>query len=158
MAVRLAPVDAERIAELANGLRSADRLEVARSAGHDDHAATIAECVDRSTEAYAVIDASGELVAIFGCAPLGSLVSAAGAPWCLGTDLLDRRSRALMSISRRYIHKWRDTYPALVNFVDAENTLSIKFLSALGFKFDAPAPHGPQGALFHRFWQEGTRG
>lgn len=156
MAVRLYPVSDDDIALLAKALRPADRKELERDTGHSDHASTIAECVRRSTECYSVVDHTGRLVSIFGCAPLGALVSAAGAPWCLGTEELDKQSRALMRISRSYIRKWLGIYPALVNVVDAENTLSIKFLGALGFNFDEPQPHGPHKALFRRFWQEGS--
>ena len=155
MSVRLYRPTADDLDELAAGLRPADRLELERETGSTEYRKIVQACVDQSPDSYAVIDAFGRVVALFGCAPVGALVSSIGAPWCLGTDQLDRQSRALMRISRRYIQNWRRTYPSLINFVDAENDLSIKFLAALGFHFDDPAPHGVKGMPFRRFYAEG---
>lgn len=155
MAVKLYPPVAEDVSEIGCNLRTADRIELERTTGSADFTAIAAECVARSPESYIAVDPAGKAVALFGCAPLGALVSGYGAPWLLGTPRLERQARALMFLSRNYISKWRGIYPALVNFVDAENELSIKYLSALGFTLDAPVPHGAQGTPFRRFWMEG---
>lgn len=156
MAVKLYDPTEDDLVDLAENLRPGDRLELERLTGSTDYLAVIKDCVGRSPDCYVVIDAIGKVVALFGCAPIGALVSQFGAPWCLGSDRLDKQSRALMTISRRYIADWRRRYPALVNFVDAENELSIKFLKALGFEFDSPTPYGVSGAPFLRFHAEGV--
>lgn len=155
LAVRLYPPTEADIVELAENLREGDKLELERETGSTDYLRVITEAVKRSPESFVMVDAYGRVVALFGCSPVGALVSPYGAPWCLGTDQLFKQASALMLVSRRYIHECRLKFPALVNYVDAENDLSIKFLAALGFHFDEPAPYGARGALFHRFWQEG---
>jgi len=49
----------------------------------------------------------------------------------------------------------RTRWAHLINFVHAENEVSIQWLRALGFTIHKAVPHGPHGSLFHPFTMEG---
>lgn len=131
-------------------LRTADRRELEAAHGPD-----IGPVIDRalaaSVDAWAAT-ASGRLLALFGVAPI-DLLAGLGAPWLLGTDGLDRRARDLVRIGRAYVAAVRDSFPCLVNFVDARNAASIRWLQRIGFSVAAePQPLGRNGEAFRRFW------
>jgi hypothetical protein len=44
-------------------------------------------------------------------------------------------------------------YPVLFNFVHADNHVSIKWLSWLGFVIQGAQPAGPEGAPFRFFYR-----
>lgn len=146
--VTIRPVAPGDVDELAANLREADREEVIAQTGRDPSEA-IAHSIAMSSPCWtARID--GELAAIFGCAPV-SLIGPIGMPWLLGTPVLDRHPRAVISYSRPYLAVMFDAYPQMLNWVDARNERSIRWLKALGFRFHDAAPHGPLGLPFHRF-------
>lgn len=93
---------------------------------------------------------NGKVAAIIGAGPL-SMAHAEGVPWMLGTDQVDENPRAVMALSRQYIPQMLALFPSLVNYVDARNTRSVKYLARLGFKISPPEPFGPYGLLFHKF-------
>jgi hypothetical protein len=92
-------------------------------------------------------------VCCFGVAPY-SVLGDKGSPWMLGTDgIKDREaSRCVRLLSRYYIEKMLECFPILENYVDARNTISIKWLKWCGFNFDEAKPFGINKELFYRFW------
>lgn len=92
----------------------------------------------------------GELVAVFGVAPV-SLLNGIGCPWMLGTDRMDRLPRAVMEHTRAYIPRMLVLFPHLTNFIDARNQRSIRLLRWLGFEILPAQPFGIRGLPFHRF-------
>lgn len=141
----VAPGDADT---LIRDMRECDRLEVKASAGGLwEHVLR----VGLRTSLYSkTITGDGELAAIFGVAP-ASLVDGVGRPWLLATDVFDRHPRAVIRHCRRYIDPMLDTFPHLVNYVDARNTKTIAWLAWLGFTMHDPEPHGPYGMPFLKF-------
>lgn len=108
----------------------------------------LATAVDRSTAVWVADD--GEPVALFGVGAL-SLLQGVGTPWLLGTDRMWRHPRTLVVEGRRYLSTMRSLYPHLVNYVDARNDASIRWLKRLGFTLHDPAPYGAMGLPFHKF-------
>lgn len=130
------------------GLRLADRDEITAMSGPDT-LATIRRSTKRSTLlAVALVD--GELACIFGLVPR-CLLTGSGAPWMLGTNLLDQHSRSLMRRCRGYISAMQNECSHLENYVDARNARSIRWLQRLGFTVHAPQPMGVARLPFHRF-------
>lgn len=125
--------------------------EVRAAQGDRDFAEVIAESVAQSVDPLTVVEPSGRVVCIFGHVPLGPILTPMAAPWCLATDRMFQHPGDLVRISRAYFADWRERYPLLVNFVDARNTASIRYLKLVGFTLDEPAPFGVAGLPFHRF-------
>lgn len=148
--VELAPTTRLDITRLSASLRAADRVELEASTG-GPLADIVANAVERTPEPLTATDPQGNLVALFGCAPIGTLLTTYGSPWLLGTELLTSHAGALIKLSRSYVERWREEYPQLVNYVDARNAASIRYLKAVGFTLDEALPFGRLGFPFHRF-------
>ena len=133
---------------LAANMRQQDVDEV-HAAGHADLLAVIEEGIRRSTMRWAC-HVDGELAAIFGCAPMGTLLDPRGCPWLLGTDLIPRHRRIFVRESRPYIAAMLAAYPSLTNAVHAENTVAVAWLRKMGFHLEPAAPIRT-GAMFHVF-------
>lgn len=73
-----------------------------------------------------------------------------GVPWAVLTNVVDEHPLPFLRASKRFIdaQMTRD----LINYVDARNTLTIDWLSWLGFTVDPPVPAGINGEPFARFW------
>ena len=95
----------------------------------------------------------GELLCLFGAAPIG-LMDDIAAPWCLGTDHLFRFPQALAKGAQRFFLQIGQQYPRLMNYVDARNTTSIAWLRRMGFEIDEPEPFGHLKMPFHRFHKD----
>lgn len=142
---RPAPADA---ITLAATMRAQDVAEV-HATGRTDLLAVIEEGIARSTMCWAAY-VDGELAAIFGCAPFGSMLDPRGVPWLLGTDLIPRHRRIFVRESRPYIARMLAAYPSLINAVHAENTVAVAWLRRMGFHLE-PATPIHTGAMFHVF-------
>ena len=110
----------------------------------------LVESVKASVVLYAV-DINGELACLFGCAPINGMLGLRAAPWLLGTDVLDRHPSALMRHTAPYLAQMQRRYPHLLNYVDARNTRSIRWLKRLGFVIHPARPFGVAQLPFHYF-------
>lgn len=140
------PGDAER---LAAHLRAPDVDEIVAARGHRDLAATVAQSVRVSSLCWAA-EFDGQLACLFGMAPI-DLLGNRGAPWLLGTPLLDRHPSVLMRHCRDYIGEMLAARSHLLNYVDARNTRSIRWLRRLKFTIHEARPYGAEGRPFHLF-------
>ncbi len=129
-------------------LRPLDRDEVLAASG-GEVLTQIERAIDVSAQCWTA-EAPEGLLAIFGFAPL-SLLSGEAAPWLLGTPLLSRHARLLTRTARAYCREALRQYPLLVNYVDARNTPSIRWLKRVGFEIHEAEPFGVAGLPFHRF-------
>jgi len=134
---------------VAQNMRQADRDEIFAARGQRDMHAVLGRAIMLSTH-YWIGVADEEPCAIFGVAPL-SLLSGSGSPWLLGTERVYAARGALMREGRHYLHRMLAVYPHLVNYVDARNERSIRWLARLGFAIAPAAPYGESGLPFHRF-------
>lgn len=146
--VEIRPLREGDIASLLAGMRRADREEVEAASGDVEGSLVDGVCESNWVLAGTV---DGELACIFGLVPLNGLLGRRGVPWMLGTDLLDKHPGALMKRCRGYVALMLRTYPHLLNFVDARNTRSIRWLKRLGFTLHPAAPYGAQQRPFHLF-------
>jgi len=88
---------------------------------------------------------------MFGVTPL-DILAGTGSPWLLAATQLGSHYVAFIRLSKVYLEKQLDVFPHLVNFIDARNTLPVRWLKWLGFRFDPkPVPYGPYGMPFYRF-------
>jgi hypothetical protein len=134
---------------LAECMRFLDRQELEASHG-GDLVVAVQHAVDVSTSSWAMC-VDGVMVMLGGVAPL-SLLGGIGSPWMLGTEGLNSVPGALTRIGVEYLRIVQDSYPILINYVDARNTKSIRWLRRLGFKVaDDPIPYGPQKLPFYQF-------
>lgn len=141
-------ISAELIQELADNLRDADREEM-RALGHTNTMEIITESVAASGKAWAGL-VDGKLALIAGIAPHPEYADI-GIPWMLGTDLLVANAMHFMRNNRIYMRQMLQGFAHLVNVVDARNTVSIAWLTKLGFTINKAAPFGPYNKLFHVF-------
>lgn len=134
--------------ELAHRMRQQDVDEV-HAAGHTDLLAVINDGIARSLMCWACY-VDGELAAIFGCAPMGTMLDPRGVPWLLGTDLIPKHRRIFVRESRPYIAQMLAAYPTLMNAVHADNVVAVTWLRKMGFHLEPAAPVHT-GAMFHVF-------
>ncbi len=147
------PARVEHLSPIAWEFRSEDREECLAAAGLGPYEA-LEKSLEASRYAWTVLEAE-KPVAMFGVAEQ-SIVSPVGRPWLLGAEGFSRAGKGIVRYSRQIIRTLLELYPRLENYVDARYEKSVRWLRWCGFTLDPPAPYGPQGMLFHRFWM--TRG
>lgn len=142
----------EAVDAIADSMRKEDRDEVWASHHHTPmHALRVS--VGISSKVFTACDSLG-VFAMFGVAPYGSLFSDTGVPWMLGTDRVRRNAIEVMRHTASYIEDLQEGFSKLVNWVDARNTISIRWLRHFGFTIEEPEPYGMEGLPFHRFHME----
>lgn len=144
----IVPARAEHIPQIAPFVRLADREELwSMGRVHPLEALTLS--LRYSTSAWTgLIDSVP--AAMFGVSP-GSAVTGTGVPWLIGTTLMEKHARLLLTLCRPHLAVMFTGYERLVNYVDARNVAAVRWLAWLGFAIEDPVPGGPDGALFHRF-------
>ena len=90
----------------------------------------------------------GEPQVIFGIATTDSGI---GIPWMFSTGDLGEWRKTFHELALRFIAQWSKSHPMLVNYVDARNKVSIRWLRSLGFTIHPATPYGKHGEPFHRF-------
>jgi hypothetical protein len=138
------------IGHLAENLREADRCELVALEGQGiDPFHVISRAVTMSSHVWAFVRVADNMpISLFGVAPMADHI---GSPWMLGTEELYEHPRELVVFGRRYISLMTGAYPVLLNYVDARNEKSVRWLKRMGFQFADPEPLGPYGIPFHRF-------
>jgi hypothetical protein len=130
------PIEATDIPEiLAMNLRQEDKEEVRASAGLEPVEA-LSSSILHSNE-VSVILIAGEIVGLFGLAPLPG-VSDVAAPWMLATDALFSKEgvRSLFAQqSKEVVEKMFEKYSWLTNYVAVRNRKAVRWLAWLGFSF-----------------------
>lgn len=139
----------EDYAFLAAHMRPTDVAEMKATQGEDvDLEALLRESVRLSgyVDSGVALD-TGELVLMRGVVeyPCG------GIPWMLATPRAEEFTRDFIIEGRRWVGEMLERYGHLVNYVDARNTKSIRWLRKLGFRIHEPEPFGVQQLPFHKF-------
>ncbi|WP_018123373.1 hypothetical protein [Desulfovibrio oxyclinae] len=144
------PATIEDIKVLAPQLRSADVEEV-RAAIGEYSVAYLERAFYASDPCYVMLGEEGDLVGIYGVVP-NPLQLNSGAVWMHCTDTLEKYPFQFLRRSREGADRLHDTYDLLYNFVDARNTVHIKWLRWSGFKFINYHPnHGKGKRPFYEF-------
>lgn len=149
--IEIRDVEEGDIAVLVRNMRDHDIQEV-NAATHMGIRNAVKTSVDLSSYSKTGL-VNDELVCMWGVCPI-SLLSGSGSPWMLGTDLIKKKQRIFLRRSKPWLDDIRKDYRYLENFVDARNTLSIKWLKWLGFEMDEAEPYGIHGEPFHKFTME----
>jgi hypothetical protein len=147
--VDIRPAAAGDAALLAPLLRAQDAAEIDAGAPGRSHVEVIARSLRHSVRAW-TFAVEGELAFVCGVVPL-SLLPSVGCPWLLGTNVMKRRSLALMPYAAEYIAKMREGFDVLENCVHVENTVSTRWLQRMGARFSERPFRARGGALFVLF-------
>ena len=137
--------DAHRLAAL---LRVEDIAEIKACSGQDPLTALVEAVTSHPNTLVAIHD--GEPCAMFGvvAAPHPQV----GIVWLLGADALATIPVVFTRHSKRQIEVWHQTYPVLMNVVDARNEVHLKWLRWCGFTFiNRHEEFGPEGRPFLEF-------
>lgn len=146
------PATLEDAHNLAPRLRPADLQEIAAGSGE---APVVALCrgVADSSVCYAIVSPSDPqaVFGLFGVTPLQGAVGV-GAVWLLGSPDLTRISVKFLRHSHEWLARLFEGYQLLGNLVDARNTVHIRWLKWLGFRFVCLRPaFGKGGETFIEF-------
>ena len=76
-----------------------------------------------------------------------------GHVWLLGAKEVTESPKEFMRLSREWLARLFDTFDFLGNFVDARNSVHVRWLKAMGFRFvDAHPGYGNDGEVFLEFF------
>lgn len=144
------PATEELAVEVALNMRQSDRDEVWASHRLAPVDAVLYAIMGSRDPNVGTVD--GEPVIIFGDTP-DSPIGRSTSPWMLATDEIVKHGSVFVPASRAFIHELLDDvgFTYLHNYVDARNTVSIRWLKRLGFTVYPAAPFGPDGLPFHFF-------
>lgn len=124
------PAELEHCLYIAQNMREADRQEVSALSGKDPLDAMIVGY--KYSDMPFTIMADDKPAAMFGAGPVQPDV---GAVWLLGTDLILQNTTRFLRESRFWLDQVSKPYGLMCNFVDARNTVHIRWIKWLGFTF-----------------------
>lgn len=146
--IAIVPATIDHAYALAPVMRAADRAEAVAALGLSPLEG-LRKSLESSIEAWCGM-ADGEVVCLFGLSYFNILVGE-GCPWLLGSDLVERHSRAFLRRNKAMVAHWLELFPVLRNHVDARHTVAVRWLAWLGFTILPPVPYGPLRLPFHPF-------
>lgn len=138
----------EHILPIATNLRQSDLDELEASSGQHP-IKIVTEGFNSSSKCWTIMVDNHPSV-IFGVAPI-CVLSGVASPWLLGTDESRKVRRVFLVEGRKHVKEMLDMYPRLINYVDARNKQSIRWLKWLGFAIMPAIKYGVNGELFHPF-------
>lgn len=127
--LEVVPARMTHVGPIASRMRDIDRLEC-KVFGHTPKTALRLGLIG-ATMAWTVL-VDGRPEAMFGASTI-SLIDNSGRPWMLMTDEAGRQRRALVRLGRLYTEAMHRHYDTLHNWVHADNSSSIRWLSRLGY-------------------------
>lgn len=137
----------EDVDYLSTRLRKADLEEIAASSGCSPKSALV-EGFRHSYKCRVGIYNNNPFI-IFGARPV---VKGVGAIWALGSDDLLKARMEFLRQSKGWLDIVHQDFPLLFNYIDARNTVHIRWIRWLGFKFINKHPeHGVAKLPFYEF-------
>ena len=118
---------------LREGLRDQDVAEITASDERDVPTALVMSVLVSAPHVFTVL-ADGEPCAIFGVGP-STDDPELGHPWLLGTARLLEVAGEFMRQTPLWVEYMTRVYPHLTNIVSLQNTVSIDWLTRMGFEF-----------------------
>jgi len=140
------PITLEAAKEVASNLRPEDRREVEEGHGHDPMVSIPSGALSGNSVYFTVPD--GRLAGVAG-------VHADGQIWMLCTPAIHKYPITFAREARRYVES--RTEELLWNIVDERNTVHLKLLQFLGFKFLRRLKYGPNNLSFIEFCRVRSR-
>tara|TARA_B100000214_G_scaffold151929_1_gene108789 strand:+ start:341 stop:781 length:441 start_codon:yes stop_codon:yes gene_type:complete len=134
------PITYEAALEVATNLRSDDRREVVEGHGLNPMILLPLAAEEGSAVYFTVPD--GKTAGLAG-------VGDGGAIWMLCTPEIERYPITFAREAKRFVDSREE--PLLWNIVDCRNTVHLKLLKFLGFKFLRKVTHGPNNLPFIEF-------
>jgi hypothetical protein len=134
------PITLEAATEVASNLRPEDRREVEEGHGVDSTSALI-EAVQKPSCVYFTVP-NGKTAGMAGVDPGGQI-------WMLCTPAIHEYPLTFVREAKRYVESRNEKL--LWNIVDKRNTVHLKLLRFLGFKFLRELKHGPNQLTFIEF-------
>ena len=131
MIVELRPAVEADIAVIASDPREADVVEM-RALGYGFEEALHNSLARSDWALTATVD--GVPVCMMGVAPV-SVIFGEGAPWLLSANGVLKAQKSLLKTCGPVVGRMLATYPRLLNIVDSENAVSIRWLRWVGFEF-----------------------
>lgn len=129
-------------------LRTSDAQEVYASHHHTPKDALVLSYT--ASDPCFTVEIKGVPAAMFGAVPEG-LLSDRATIWMLSTDDIFKVRKSLVKECRNFIKIMLERYYLLENYVDARNTLSIKWLEWCGAVIEDAKPYGKENLPFHYF-------
>ena len=128
--------------EVASELRPEDRREIEEGHGLDPFTTLVAKAQEGSC--------------VYSNVPNGKTAGMAGVEedgliWMLTTEAIYEYPLTFARESKRYVE--RQTHDTLWNIIDKRNTVHLKLLKFLGFKFLEEIFHGPNNLPFIKFYK-----
>lgn len=146
------PATSEDICHVAEHMRAVDIEELKALHGQDPLTA-LEQSVALTERPYAAVNGDGVAIAILGIG--GDPITGHGMPWLLGTEEVARHPREMVRSARRMVkHGLQSDYRAYSGVVHVENTPSVRYLTALGFKMSEPFKVPMTGAMAMTFTME----
>ncbi len=145
---QIVPATLDHAADVAERMRDADRAEVYAASGVTP-LRSLEYSVGRSEVSYAV-EFDGRAEIMFGVGAI-NILAGIGAPWLLGTDMVEREFRQFLRGSLWWRGQMLKRYPILRNMVDDRNTVSKRWLRWLGFRLTDPVRMGFENRPFRLF-------
>jgi hypothetical protein len=142
------PVSVEDVPAILQIVRQADIDEITEALGVPMEEALL-DAVTGSLNAKKIV-VDGLVVAVFGDA-VYSILGSIGVPWLISTIHVERHARAFLKVCRPEVQGMLTRHQHLLNYVDARNTVAIRWLKWLGFNFAPAAPYGARRFPFHQF-------
>jgi hypothetical protein len=133
--ITITPARPSHIRTIADRMRTADRDEVFAASGRSPLSALTFSYRHSSLAWTALFDGRPEVM--WGVGDI-NILTGIGAPWLLGTDAVEENFRGFLRISRDWPAQLLNRYGLLRNFVDARNTVSLRWLEWLGFRLFEP--------------------
>ena len=135
---------------LAAGLRPADLQEIKSHVG-EDPVAHIERSIMCSDPGYTILNAINIPVAVFGVIP-DAREAGVGKIWMLASDEFVSYRYLFLRHCRDWIERLQQEYSVLWNYIDARNTVHIRWLKWCGFIFiRSIAEHGVERIPFLEF-------
>lgn len=142
------PVSVQDVPAIAAIARQADIDELTEGLGVSIEDALLCGIRDSLNAKQIVVD--GQVVAVFGDAVF-SLLGSVGVPWMISTVHVQKHAKAFLKVCKPQVQQMLTRHHHLMNYVDARNTVAIRWLKWLGFKFEPAAPYGARRFPFHKF-------
>jgi len=115
---------------IAENIREDDRREILAFSGEEPLEAMVSGFIHSDSPRTVLVGDTP--VAMFGSGPVEPRV---GSVWLLGTDGIEDISIQFLRESKYWLEHLYENYDLLFNYVDERNTVHIKWLKWLGFKF-----------------------
>jgi hypothetical protein len=141
---RLEVATHEHAYDLASRMRPAD-AEECRATGLEPLESVLRSMLISEFTRAAFID--DELAALFGVSVTGPEKFAV--PWCLTSEVVDRKPMAYWRASKLVIAELLKLYPVMVQAIDARYGAALSWATRLGFELQPAIAFGPHAMPFH---------